>query len=112
VLDVRGTDAVVSAVRRCRASAFSQRVAAYQRARGLSGARRMAVLVQRMVPAQAAGVAFSANPVTGERAEAVVSAVRGLGDRLASGQATPDEWMVRGADPVHRSGSQDAITAD
>ncbi len=112
VLDVRGTDAVVSAVRRCRASAFSQRVAAYQRARGLSGARRMAVLVQRMVPAQAAGVAFSANPVTGERAEAVVSAVRGLGDRLASGQATPDEWMVRGADPVHRLGSQDAITAD
>lgn len=112
VLDVRGADTLMSAVRTCWASAFSARVAAYQQARGLDSARRMAVLVQRMVPAQAAGVAFSANPVTGERAEMVVSAVRGLGDRLASGQETPDEWMVRGAEPVHRSGSQDAITVD
>lgn len=113
VLDVRGTDALVSAVRTCHASACSERVTAYQRARGLGGVLRMAVLVQRMVPAQTAGVAFSANPVTGERAEAVVSAVRGLGDRLASGQATPDEWVVPDAeDPTRRSGSADAITAD
>lgn len=112
VLDVRGTATLVSAVRTCWASAFSERVATYQQARGLGSARRMAVLVQRMVPAQAAGVAFSANPVTGERAEAVVSAVRGLGDRLASGRATPDEWLVLGDGPIRRSGSQDAITAD
>lgn len=112
VLDVHGTDRLVSAVRTCWTSAGSARVAAYQQARGLDGMRRMAVLVQRMVPAQAAGVAFSANPVTGERAEAVVSAVRGLGDQLAAGPATPDEWLVQGGDPVRRSGSQDAITAD
>jgi pyruvate,water dikinase len=55
----------------------------------------MAVLVQRLVPADAAGVVFTANPVTGDR-EILVSAVRGLGDRLVSGEATPDEWVVRG----------------
>ena len=56
----------------------------------------MAVLVQHLIPADAAGVAFTANPVTGGRGEVLVSAVRGLGDRLVSGEATPDEWTVSG----------------
>jgi hypothetical protein len=43
----------------------------------------------------AAGVAFSANPVTGDRDETVISAVRGLGEQLVSGQAEADEWVVR-----------------
>ena len=91
VLGVSGPDEVAQAVRRCLASARSARVRAY------SGSHRdpMAVLVQRLVPAQAAGVVFTANPVTGDR-EILVSAVRGLGDRLVSGEATPDEWVVRG----------------
>jgi pyruvate,water dikinase len=91
VLRVSGPDEVAQAVRRCLASAWSARVRAY------SGAHRdpMAVLVQRLVPADAAGVVFTANPVTGDR-EILVSAVRGLGDRLVSGEATPDEWVVRG----------------
>ena len=55
----------------------------------------MAVLVQKMVPAEAAGVAFTANPITGD-AEVLVSAVKGLGDRLVSGETSPDEWVVRG----------------
>lgn len=54
----------------------------------------MAVLVQRLVPADAAGVAFTANPVTGDRGETLVSAVRGLGERLVSGGATPQEWVI------------------
>jgi pyruvate,water dikinase len=80
VLGVSGPDEVAQAVRRCLASARSARVRAY------SGSHRdpMAVLVQRLVPAQAAGVVFTANPVTGDR-EILVSAVRGLGDRLVSG---------------------------
>jgi pyruvate,water dikinase len=91
VLRVSGPDEVAQAVRRCLASAWSARVRAY------SGSHRdpMAVLVQRLVPADAAGVVFTANPVTGDR-EILVSAVRGLGDRLVSGEATPDEWVVRG----------------
>ena len=51
----------------------------------------MAVLVQKLIPADAAGVDFSANPVNGRRDETVVSAVRGLGERLLSGEASPDE---------------------
>ncbi len=82
---------VEDAVRTCWASAFGDQVRAY----GGRVTPRMAVIVQRMVPASAAGVAFSANPVTGDRAEAVVNAVRGLGDRLAAGTATQEEWHVQ-----------------
>ncbi|MEE8191697.1 MAG: PEP/pyruvate-binding domain-containing protein [Gemmatimonadales bacterium] len=111
VLDVRGAEALVAAVRRCWASAFSQRVATYGAAQGQRGAGGMAVLVQRLVPAEAAGVAFSANPVTGERTESVVSAVRGLGERLVSGQASPDEWLVKGNDAVCQRAPEGAIDA-
>ncbi len=94
VLDVTGAEAVIEAIRRCWASAFADRVLAYRRSRALEGPPRMAVLVQRMIEAQAAGVAFSANPLTGQRDEVVVNAVRGLGERLVSGEATADEWVV------------------
>jgi phosphoenolpyruvate synthase/pyruvate phosphate dikinase len=76
VLGVEGLEAVAAAVRRCWASASAARVAAYERGRS-AGAPRMAVLIQRLVPADASGVAFSANPVTGARDETLVSAVRG-----------------------------------
>lgn len=92
VLGVEGPDALADAIRRCLASATSQRAQAY---RGSDGRDRMAVLIQRMVPAEAAGVAFTANPISGD-AEVLVSAVKGLGDRLVSGEATPDEWVIRG----------------
>ena len=111
VLGVRGREALTSAVRRCWASAFSERVAEYQATHGPRGRVGMAVLVQRLVPADAAGVAFTANPVTGERSEALVSAVQGLGERLVSGQATPDEWTVKGQEATRRSGGQGAIRA-
>jgi phosphoenolpyruvate synthase/pyruvate phosphate dikinase len=81
VLDVPG-DRLAEAVRRCWASVFSEHVVAYRRAHGGGSGAAMAVLVLPMVAAEAAGVAFSADPVTGNRATAVVSAVRGLGERL------------------------------
>jgi rifampicin phosphotransferase len=92
VLGVEGAQAVASAIRRCLASAASDQVRAY---RGSGACPQMAVLVQRMVPAEVAGVVFTANPVSGD-AEVLVSAVKGLGERLVSGEATPDEWVVRG----------------
>lgn len=92
VLAVEGPEAVADAIGRCLASASSERVRAY---RGSQTRAPMAVLVQRMVPAEEAGVAFTANPVSGDP-EVLVSAVKGLGDRLVSGEATPDEWVVRG----------------
>lgn len=110
VLGVEGVEAVAAAVRRCWASASAARVAAYERGRS-AGPPRLAVLIQRLVPADAAGVAFTANPVSGARDEILVSAVRGLGDRLVSGEVTPDEWIVRG-DRVDRGrGSAGAIDA-
>lgn len=111
VLDVRGADALSAAVRRCWASVFSERVVAYRATQGQRGVSSMAVLVQRLVPADAAGVAFTANPVTGDRAETVVSAVKGLGDRLVSGQVSPDEWLVKGEDTICQRSQEDAIDA-
>jgi phosphoenolpyruvate synthase/pyruvate phosphate dikinase len=54
----------------------------------------MAVLVQVMVDPAAAGVAFTGHPVTGDRAQTVVTAVTGLGDRLVSGETTGEEWTM------------------
>ncbi|GAA2273953.1 PEP/pyruvate-binding domain-containing protein [Kitasatospora cystarginea] len=108
VLDVRGADAVADALRQCWASAFSDRVAAYRN--GEDAPMRMGVLVQAMVPAAAAGVAFSANPVTGDRGETMVSAVTGLGDRLMAGETVADEWSVRDGTAQLLSGSREAVT--
>ncbi|MCL4543400.1 MAG: pyruvate, phosphate dikinase, partial [Chloroflexi bacterium] len=111
VLNVQGEEALREAVRRVWASACSARAAAYRAARALPFTA-MAVLVQRQVPAGAAGVAFSANPVTGDRHECLVSAVRGLGERLVAGHVTPDEWTVRGVEVVCRRAPEGALTAD
>jgi len=110
VLGVRGLDSLEDAVHRCWASAASLHATTYREVHGI-GARAMAVLIQELVPAEAAGVAFSANPVTGDRHEVVINAVRGLGDRLVSGLASPDEWIVRDGDAHCESSPEDAITA-
>jgi phosphohistidine swiveling domain-containing protein len=116
VLDV-GLDELPDAVRRVFDSAASAHVAAYRQAHlqaapadpsGLG----MAVLVQVMVAAEAAGVAFTANPLTGARDEVVISAVRGLGERLVSGQATGDQWIVRHDQARRTRATEQAITAD
>jgi pyruvate,water dikinase len=81
-------------------SGFSERILAYRREHGLEGAATApAVLVQLMIDAECAGVAFSADPVSGRRGHAVVSAVFGLGTALVSGEADADTFTVdrRGA---------------
>jgi pyruvate,water dikinase len=72
----------------------------------------MAVLVQVMVPADSAGVAFTANPLTGDRDEVVISAVRGLGERLVAGQGTGDQWIVRHGQARRTRATEQAISAD
>ncbi|WP_067510098.1 PEP/pyruvate-binding domain-containing protein [Actinoplanes sp. TFC3] len=93
VLNVRGLDGVLEAVRTCWASGFSERIAVYRGDGHVSA--EVGVLVQRMVAADAAGVAFSCNPVTGDSDEVLISAVVGLGERLMAGEQTADEWLVR-----------------
>jgi pyruvate,water dikinase len=95
---------LADAVRRCFAAAASARVRVYRDRRGGADAALpgMAVLVQQMVDAAAAGVAFTAHPVTGRRDQLVVTAVRGLGDPLVSGAAVGEEWTLQ-AGAVTRS---------
>jgi len=119
VLDV-GLGELPEAVRHVLDSAASARVSAYRQAHPEANAAaaldpsgsRMAVLVQVMVAADAAGVAFTANPVTGDRGEVVVTAVRGLGERLVSGEATGDQWVVRDGRVRCTRAVEQAINAD
>ncbi|HEX7023910.1 MAG TPA: PEP/pyruvate-binding domain-containing protein, partial [Gemmatimonadales bacterium] len=112
VLDVRGGEALLHAVRQVRASAGGARVRRYRDARGAAGDTGIAVLVQRMLTPEAAGVAFTANPVTGARDEVVVTAARGLGERVVSGEAVGDEWVVRGGSADRRRVTEHAIDAE
>lgn len=91
VLDVRGEAAVLAAIARVQASARSARARAY---RGTHGPAKMAVIVQQLVRAQTAGVAFTADPVTGARDRRVISVVKGLGEALVSGDSEAEEWVV------------------
>jgi rifampicin phosphotransferase len=76
-------------------SGYSERILAYRKERGLAGVPQPpAVLIQRMIHAEAAGVAFSADPVSGRRSHAVVSAVVGLGTSLVSGESDADTFVV------------------
>ena len=76
-------------------SAFTPRILAYRRQHNLDPVPRPpAVLVQRMIDATASGVAFSADPVSGRRAIAVVSAAWGLGTGVVSGECDADNWHV------------------
>ena len=88
-------DDVDAAVRRCWASLWSAPAMAYRARRGLpldGGA--MGVVVQALVPADAAVVAFTRHPVTGRADQLVITAVRGLGDAMVSGTVTPDTFVV------------------
>lgn len=100
VLDVRNEDGLAAAVRRCWESADASRVQAYRGARETE----MAVLVQEMLQPEAAGVLFTADPLTGEP-HTVLSAVHGLGEQLVSGQATPEEWVIQADRAIRRASS-------
>jgi rifampicin phosphotransferase len=110
ILGVKGEAELVEAVKRCWLSALSKTVAQYRRERSEAGPDEMAILIQKMVNADSAGVAFTVNPVSGRR-EVRVNAVRGLGDKLVSGSATPDEWVVNEKAVCLRQ-VQNAITED
>lgn len=114
VLDVRGPDRLLAAIDRVRSSARSARVRDYLTARtdAETEGEEIAVLVQRMLAPEAAGVAFTANPVTGERGEVVITAARGLGERVVSGEALGDDWVVRDGAPVCRRSVERAIDPD
>lgn len=96
-LNVRGLDRVLGSIVRCWASAKDPRVAAYRHKQGL-GPAGVGVLVQELVAADAAAVAFSINPATGASDQLVINANYGLGESVVSGVVTPDTWILRKPD--------------
>jgi phosphohistidine swiveling domain-containing protein/putative Ca2+/H+ antiporter (TMEM165/GDT1 family) len=94
-LNVVGEKALLSAVVDCWASLWTDRAIAYRRRQGIEpGLIAIAVIVQKMVPADIAGVMFSANPVTGDRDEIVIDASPGLGEAVVSGRVTPEHYVL------------------
>ncbi|MFN2556938.1 MAG: PEP/pyruvate-binding domain-containing protein [Nitriliruptorales bacterium] len=94
-LNVVGAQALMAAVRGCWASLWTGRAIAYRRRLGIDHACvSMAVVVQRMVAAEAAGVMFTADPVSGAREVVVIDASPGLGEAVAAGLVTPDRLVV------------------
>ena len=92
---VRGGDAVADGVQRCWASLFTDRGIAYRLERGYGRASvAMSVGVQQMVRPRAAGVAFTLNPLDGDRSQIAIDASWGFGEAVVSGEVTPDNFLV------------------
>jgi phosphoenolpyruvate synthase/pyruvate phosphate dikinase len=103
-LNVVGRAAILQHVSRCWASLFSERAVTYRLRNGFDHRKvQMAVVVQQMVFPQAAGVLFTADPVTSNRKVASVEASFGLGEALVSGLVNPDVYKVRDGEIVARA---------
>ena len=102
-LYVRGADEVLARVRDCWASFFSERAIFYRQRKGSLDDLAMAVVVQRMVRADVAGVLFTCDPVQRRRDRMVVEAVLGLGEAAVSGAVTPDHYVLKRDGTVKRA---------
>lgn len=108
-LNVRG-DTLLEAVRRCWASLWSARAAAYRNRNAVPDENvAMAVVVQELVEADAAGVMFTANPDTGARGETVINASWGLGEAVVGGIVTPDAVVVADGTVIRASISDKTV---
>jgi rifampicin phosphotransferase len=103
-LNVVGPAEILAHVSRCMASLFTERAVIYRLRNGFDDRQvQMAVVVQRMVFPQAAGLLFTADPVTSDRKVVSVEASFGLGEALVAGLVNPDVYRVRGDAVVART---------
>jgi pyruvate,water dikinase len=94
-LNVSGAEQLLAATKRCWASLWTARAIGYRLRQEISAEQvALAVVVQLLVPAEVAGILFTANPVNGDRNQAVISASWGLGESVVGGQVTPDNVIV------------------
>jgi pyruvate, water dikinase len=93
-LNIRGDAELLAHVRRCWASAFGGRVLYYRVKQAVPGEALIAVVVQRMVNSEKAGVLFTVNPATNDASAIVIEAAFGLGEVVVAGQVTPDRYEV------------------
>ncbi len=102
VLDCLDEESVFAAAREAFASLYDPAVWAYLRNARARQAPRMGLVVQAMVPAEAAGVIFTANPLTGDAGEVVINASYGLGESVVDGLVAPDTYRIDKATGVTR----------
>lgn len=94
-LNVAGADAVLEATQKCWASLWTARAIGYRARQGIAPESvALAVVIQLLVPAEAAGILFTAHPVTGARDQVVINAAWGLGESIVGGTVTPDTLIV------------------
>jgi pyruvate,water dikinase len=93
-LHVSGAEDVCARVVGCWASFFTERAVFYRSRKGSLDDLRMAVVVQRMVAPEKSGVLFTVDPVQRRRDRMIVEAIFGLGERVVSGEATPDHYVL------------------
>jgi rifampicin phosphotransferase len=94
-LQVNGEVEILSAIKRCWASLWSARALAYRKQQRIAPHTvHMAVIVQQMVEATAAGILFTCNPMTGVQNEIVINASWGLGEAIVSGHVNPDTLIL------------------
>jgi phosphoenolpyruvate synthase/pyruvate phosphate dikinase len=91
---IRGADDVLAAVVRCWSSLFTERALSYREQGRVDTQPAMAVVVQQMVDARAAGVLFSLNPENGDRSKVAIESCWGLGEALVGGEITPDNFLL------------------
>jgi rifampicin phosphotransferase len=94
VLNVQLDEDVLQAIHTVYCSRMSERVQAYSQAKGIDGSHAVAVVVQQLVKADRSGVLFTANPVSGQREQAMLTAAWGLGEAIVGGFVTPDTIVV------------------
>jgi rifampicin phosphotransferase len=109
-LNVVGAASLLQHVRRCWASLFTARAVTYRIERAFDPRKlHMAVVVQKMVFPQAAGVLFTADPASSDRTVVSIDATLGLGEALVSGLVNPDNYKVRGGALVGRTVATKAL---
>ncbi|RPJ40194.1 MAG: pyruvate, phosphate dikinase, partial [Chloroflexi bacterium] len=111
-LNICGAEAVLAAIKKCWASLWTARAIAYRARQGISPESvALAVVVQELVFADASGVLFTANPVSGKRDEMMITAAWGLGEALVGGLVTPDTLIVNKANGrvLHRENSKKQV---
>ena len=98
-LNISGADAVLEATRKCWASLWTARAIGYRLRQGIRAEGvALAVVVQLLAPAEAAGILFTANPLNGRRDQVVINAAWGLGEAVVGGEVTPDALTVNKTD--------------
>jgi rifampicin phosphotransferase len=103
-LNVMGLAAILQHVSRCWASLFTERAVTYRLRNGFDHRKiQMAVVVQQMVFPQAAGILFTADPVTSNRKVVSIEASFGLGEALVAGLVNADVYKVRDGDVVAKA---------